>query len=242
MPVLLFVHIASAVIALIAGILSMVLRKGSGSHAVAGNTFFLSMLTMTSSAVYLALLYKLNLMNAVAGSLTFYLVLTSWYAAKRRVSDVTRFDSISMLFVFLVAATGIVGGFAAVNGPKGTLHGMPSPIYFVFGTIALLFALSDVRLHRRGALIGKQRIVRHLWRMGLAFTIAALSFYPGQARQFSQELRETNLLFIPLVFAVGMTLFYLVRVRFAKAFNVRRRQPEVGVPADARVAVATRAH
>jgi len=81
---LLLLHICAAVVALLAGFLTMSLRKGSGWHGAAGNIFFISMLIMSSSAAYLAAFLKPNMLNMVVGLLTFYLVATGWWAAKRR--------------------------------------------------------------------------------------------------------------------------------------------------------------
>src|ERR1700754_4971441 len=81
---LLLLHICCATIGLLSGFLSMALRKGSSPHRIAGNMFFVSMLLMSSSAVYMAAFLKPNMINVIAGLLTFYLVGTGWWAGKRR--------------------------------------------------------------------------------------------------------------------------------------------------------------
>ena len=85
-------------------------------------------------------------------------------------------------------------------------------MYFTFGIIALIHALFDVRMLVRGGVAGAQRMGRHVWRMCFAFLIALISFYPGQARLFSPEIRKTNLLYIPLILVLGSTLMWLSRM------------------------------
>ncbi|MEK6373887.1 MAG: hypothetical protein AABO58_14470 [Acidobacteriota bacterium] len=105
---------------------------------------------------------------------------------------------------------------------EGLERGMPAALYFVFGSIALLFAASDVRMIRRGGVVGAKRIARHLWRMCFALLITTISFYPGQARLFSAALRATNLLFVPHVLLIGSMIFWMVRVRRSNVGNAKR--------------------
>ena len=193
----LILHVCGAMIALIAGTLAMIFRKGSGRHGAAGVVFFIAMVCMSSSAVLLALFHKPNRLNLVAGMLTFYLVTTAWVAAKRRSGKPGTFDVIAVLIVLVAGIAGWTGG----TGGR------------IFGSIALLFAVADVRTFLRGGVDATKRIARHLWRMCLAFLIAALSFYPGQARLFPKAWRDTNLLILPVLVLAGATIFWLVRVR-----------------------------
>jgi hypothetical protein len=49
--------------------------------------------------------------------------------------------------------------------------------------------------------------------MGLAFLIAALSFYPGQARLFPDWLRDTRLLMVPHLLLLGSIVLWRLRLR-----------------------------
>jgi uncharacterized membrane protein len=53
---LLVLHIAAGIIGILSGTAAMSFRKGSRRHALAGQVFVIAMLTMASSAVYLAIL------------------------------------------------------------------------------------------------------------------------------------------------------------------------------------------
>lgn len=213
---LLFVHVTAATVGLLSGFAAMTFRKGSGLHSAAGTVFFVSMLIMSSTAAYIAAFLRPNELNVTAGLLTFYLVGTGRAAIRRRSGGTNQFDLVALLFVVAVGTFAMRSGLQAASSATHTLNGVPPVGYFIFGAIALLFAVADVRMLVRGGYTGTQRIVRHLWRMGLALVIATLSFYPGQARLFPKWLRATNLLSVPLVVVIGALIFWLVRMRGRK--------------------------
>jgi hypothetical protein len=104
----------------------------------------------------------------------------------------------------------------------------PTAAYFVFGSIAALAAALDLRLILRHGVFGVQRITRHIWRMCVALLIAAFSFFLGQQQVFPASVRGSPLLLVPEIAVLGAMIFWLVRVRFNKAFsraNNARTQP-----------------
>lgn len=223
---LLLVHICAATIGLISGYMAMILRKGSGPHGAAGTVFFVSMVTMSTTAVYIATFLRPIMINVVAGLLALYLVVTGRRAARQREGGTGIFDLVALLYILGVGVGGWTYGLSMVNASAAARHGVPSAIYCVFGTVALLCAASDVRMLRRGSLAGAQRIGRHLWRMCLALLLASFSLYPGQARLFPIWLRETKLLFVPHILLFGSMIFWNVRIRRRK----RLQQEKAIVP------------
>jgi len=220
---LILIHVCGAAVGLLSGYLAMFLRKGSGLHGAAGTAFFVSMLSMSSSAAFIAGFMRPNKANFLVAVLTFYLVSTAWLAARRRDGRPGLFDRLAFLVVLVDGFAGLLWGMQAAGSPKGLKDGMPAALYFMFGTIALLHASSDVRMIRRGGAAGAKRIVRHLWRMSFALLITTASFFPGQARLFSVALRKSSLPYIPHVLLIGMILFWLIRMSRAK----RRSRPAV---------------
>lgn len=211
MSTMLLIHICAATIAMLAGAFAVFFRKGSSWHAAAGTVFFVSMLAMTSSGFYVAAFVKLNRLNVMMSILTFYLVATAWMAAKRRVAKVGIVDWLALLIVLGDAIRGITWGIGVAGRGSST-----AVVYFVFGSIALLCAVGDVRMIARGGYTGPKRIARHLWRMCFAFWIALMSFYPGQAKLFPESWRKTNLLMMPalvLIVYMFVSLFRTVRSR-----------------------------
>jgi hypothetical protein len=205
---LLLVHVVSATIGLLSGSLAMFHRKGSGGHGAAGTIFSLSMITMGSTGAFISAFLRPIAINVIAGLLVVYLVSTAWRAAKHRAETTTLFDHVALFASLAIGSAGIICG-AIANAAGGRLHGIPPLIYFVFGTVALLCAASDALVLRRGS---ANRMSRHVWRICLAFSIALLSFYPGQAKLFPMWLRETRLLFVPHVLLLGSMLFHGYRV------------------------------
>src|SRR5437763_981410 len=177
---LLLLHICSAVVGLLAGFMAMAFRKGSGLHAAAGNIFFVAMLNMSGAGVYMAAFIRPNNGNVMGGALLFYLVSTAWMAARRKERETGMFDWSALLVALAISAAGATWGFQAAHSHTGLKDPYPPSLYFIFASIALLFAASDVRLIVRGGVSGGKRIARHLVRMSLSLLFATFSLYPGQ--------------------------------------------------------------
>jgi hypothetical protein len=226
-------HICGATIGLLSGAFAMVFRKGSGRHGAAGTVFVIAMLCMSSSAVYIATFMHPIMINVVAGTLTFYLVATGWWAAKRPDGGVSVFDLGGLLLTLANGMAAFTVGIGAMQHKFGT-SGVPVAMFFVFGTVALLFAVSDFRMLVRGGVFGAKRIARHLWRMCLALLVTTASFYPGQAKLFPKWLRATSLPYIPHVLLIGAMIFWLYRVgrrkrvQNSKVITVRQADGVVG--------------
>ena len=228
-PVLLL-HICGAVIGLLSGTMAMFFRKGSGLHGAAGNVFFISMMCMSSTGAYVAAFDRPNKANFVVAVLTFYLVTTAWMAARRREAKPSLFDRIAFLVVLTDGIAGIIWGLQAASSPRGLKDGMPAAIYFIFGTIALLFAKADFRMIRGGGVAGAKRIARHLVRMTVSLLITLMSLYPGQAKLFPGWFRATNLMFVPHVLLIGSMLFWTIRMRRRMKAERAKRSPEGTMP------------
>jgi hypothetical protein len=212
-------HVCCATVALLSGFLAMTFRKGSGLHGAAGTVFTVSLLIASGAGAIMAAFLNPNAGNVMGSTLTFYLVATAWVAIKRKDGKPGLFDRCALLFVLAIAAIGATWAFEAARSLARSKDGYPPAMFFVFGSIAILFAVSDVRVLVRGGVFGAKRIARHLWRMCLALLFALASFYPGQAKFFSKALRATNLLYVPHVLLAGAMLLWLYRV------SVRKRMP-----------------
>jgi uncharacterized membrane protein len=209
---LVLIHISGAVVGMISGALSMIFRKGSGLHRAAGTVFFVSMLSMSAAAVYLAIFTKPNAGNAIGAVLTFYLVATGWMAARRRDGKTNGLDVLALLIVALVVAADSMFAYQAATSRSGMKYGYRPALYIIFGSIAFLFAVSDVRMIARGGVFGARRIARHLWRMCLAFLFALLSFYPTRARLFPAWVNDSNIMFVPHILLVASMTFWMFRM------------------------------
>ena len=215
---ILIIHISAGLLGLLSGAAAMSFRKGSHRHRMAGNVFFISMLTMAAAATYLAFM-KHQMHNVFGGVLTFYLVTTAWVTARRRDGETGIFDWVALLFALAVGAAMVTFGIEAANSPTGPKDGIPVGMYFFLGSVALLAAAGDVRMLVRGGLFGAHRIARHLWRMCFGLFIATGSFFIGQQQVFPAFLRKTKVLFLPAILPLILMIFWLFRVRFTNAYK-----------------------
>jgi hypothetical protein len=216
-PILIF-HICSGIAGFLAGAAAISFRKGSRRHALAGNVFVISMMSLAVSGIYLAVV-KHEPGNILGGALTFYLVATSWMTAKRRDKETGLLDWGALLVALALAAVTATLGFEAATSPTGLKFQYPAGPYFLLGSVALLSAVGDVRMLVLGGISGTPRIARHLWRMCFAFFIASASIFLARQQLFPAVLRKTGALvllsFLPLI----LMIFWLVRIRFANGYT-----------------------
>ncbi len=223
-------HVVAASLALASGFAALAFRKGSPLHARAGTVFFISLLAMAGSGAIVALAMP-ERGTAAVGILSCYLVATSWATARRRSGEAAAFELIAMVVAIGCAAAFLTIGLIGLSRPDGRLDELPAAFHFPFAFIAALAAALDLNFILRARLTGQQRIARHVWRMCTALLMAAFSFFLGQADKLPDIVRQMSLNFIPPVVVVVVMLFWIVRLRFAKAFPRGRRHLRENAPA-----------
>jgi len=185
------------------------------------------MLSMSGAAVYMTVTDPHGVpINAMMGAFTFYLVVTAWLTARRRRAQTGVVDWLAFAGAVAIAVGLARYGFIAAGRETGSLNGAPAVVYFTFGAIAALAAVSDVRMIRRGGVTGTPRLIRHLWRMCTALFIAAGSFFLGQPQFFPAAIRNTGILAVPTLIVIVALGYWLFRLN-AKAWapSARRRRP-----------------
>jgi hypothetical protein len=227
---LLIIHISGALVGLVSGWSAIFLRKGSRWHGVTGNVFFVSILTMCASAVTIAVM-KQQTANIIAGVLTSYLVATAWSTARSREGRTSNFEWGAMAVAFALSITTLTLGWQAAQSANRS--DVPLPVYFIFGSVALLAAAGDARMLRRGGVAGGPRVARHLWRMCTTLLIATSSALSGNRTHiFPEGIRNAHLFGIPvLTLPVFLTpilmIYWLVRVRFVKNYRRKLAAPNI---------------
>jgi hypothetical protein len=228
---LLFLHICGGVVGLLSGFVAMSFRKGSRGHRTAGDVFVLSMIVMGACEFPLALM-KHDMNNLFGGILTIYLVATAWLTARRRENDKRSgvFEWGGFLFALAVGSLSLFHGWQKATARMAD-DGTPTFMSFFLGSIIVLAAVGDLRVIFRG-ISGRRRITRHLWRMCLGWFFASGSFFLGpnnrplrllrsiglRQQVFAVLLRQEVLLclaILPLLFLI----FWMIRIRFAKAYS-----------------------
>jgi hypothetical protein len=218
---LILLHILAGTIGLASGAIALCARKGAPLHRMAGMSFVYSMLIMSAVGAGLASMTHRGLggellapqrLSVVAGVLTFYLVATSLLTVRRRAPGPNWIDLLAMLLALTVGVASVTFAIEALNRPTEALNGESAAPGFVFGAVALLAALGDMRMMRAGGIQGAHRIARHLWRMCFGLFIAAFSFFIGQAKVFPEPIRILPLLATPVLLVLVLMLYWLVRV------------------------------
>ena len=224
-------HIFAGTSGLLSGTAAMSFRKGSPRHALAGKIFVASMFTMAVLAVYLAIgRHEPN--NIGGGIETFYLVGTGWLTAKRRDGETSGFDWVVLLIPLTLGAITWMNGIKIVSSGATSQDGVPVGMTFFMGSVMLLAAAGDIRMLVGGGVAGTKRIARHLWRMCFGLFIAAGSFFLGPSNRplrllstvgigqhLSPALFGTPLYLILSVLPLILLIFWLIRVRFANAYQ-----------------------
>lgn len=235
--VVLFLHICGGTLGLVSGTAALCFRKGSPRHVLAGRIFTVSMLTMATAAVYVAVVRD-QPNNIGGGIVTFYLIGTAWLTARRRDGETSRWDWVALLIPLAIGILGWINGVDAARSPSGSKYGVPAGMHLFMGTVCLLAAVGDLRMLLRGGVLGAQRIARHLWRMCYGLFIASGSFFFGPSNRPLRLLSSvgigkylpaaffsTTLYMILTILPLVLLIFWLLRVRFARAFKGKSIQP-----------------
>lgn len=220
---MLWIHIAAGLAALLAGFVALSVRKGGDTHRACGRVFGYAMFVMTLSAAVIAGFLRPNPGNVLAASTTLYLAATGWLAARPGPHGARRRHIALAALGFAAAVYGAGLATVAFQTPGRSIGGIPAVAVGVFALVALLAAAADVRLLRGRRVDAAGRLLRHLWRMGLALWIATMSFFFGQADEFPRAVRETGILAVP-VLAVALTLLFWVVRQGLAARRARRRR------------------
>jgi hypothetical protein len=217
-PLVIF-HICCGSVGLLSGTLAMVFRKGSHKHVLAGKVFVASMLGLAATGAIVGYM-RSQTINLLMGSLTFYLVVTGWSAGRQRDGKLSAFDWGAAVAGLVIAAGMMVCGWQVAYRQADAEQGyLLAGLYFFWSSVALLSVAGDLRVLVRGSLLGTQRIVRHLWRMNVAFLIAALSFFLGQQKVMPASWRGSKWLFVPPLLVLVMLIYWVARVMFTKKYR-----------------------
>ena len=206
-------HVVAGLFALLSGAVALYALKGAKLHRRSGIIFVYAMLVMASTGTVMSIVH-LNVGNVMAGTLTLYLVFTALLTVRRPALEFRRIDAVAMLAALAVGLGATTLGVAAARSATGTMHGIPPPVYFMFGTVALLAAFGDLRVMRGWRTQGGFRIKRHLWRMCFALFIATASFFLGPSQRLPAFLRGSPLRPIPVLLVLLVMFFWLARVSF----------------------------
>ena len=224
------VHIIAGLSAIVAGAVALSAAKGGELHRKSGMVFVATMAVMASLGAYIAstkLHISFQKFNVMAGIFTVYLVATALLTVRPHAGK--RWMDFAALAVVLPIAAFSLGLAAIGLLGNAKFFWFPTVPAVIFGIVALLAAIGDIRMLRAGGLQGKHRIARHLWRMCVAMFIATGSFFMGQAKVFPEEIRILPILATPLILVLVTMFYWWARVLRGRRVP-RRTQPEASPP------------
>lgn len=208
-----YLHIGGGAVGLMSGAAALVFRKGARAHRSAGAVFVASMLIMSGIGAAVAPFLPERL-SILGGWMAFYLVATGWLTVWRPAGTAGRLEVVALLAaVGLVVLTAGLTRVAA-NDPSATVDGQPWQGLVLFGVVAPLAAIGDLRLLLSGGVTGARRLTRHLWRMCMALLIAATSYFLGQPDFLPGLIRGTGWVHVPPLAILLALVYWLVRVQW----------------------------
>ncbi|HXS22060.1 MAG TPA: hypothetical protein VN735_12570 [Steroidobacteraceae bacterium] len=221
-PLALVLHVTGGTVGLLAGTVAVLARKGARLHRVAGTVFFVSMLVMAGFADYLGLVLPDQLPNFFVGTFAIYLVATAWITVRHEEGTTGLAEKIACAIIlclclpFAMLSLELATGLKPFVRSAVPLEGPVRIALFAFTFFMALAAIGDVRLLWAGGIAGARRIGRHLWRMCLGLSMAAGSaFTNGLPRLLPHGVHlPLLLLFLPQFAALGLLVFWAIRVRF----------------------------
>jgi uncharacterized membrane protein len=209
------VHVVAGSLAVLAGALALLTKKGAKSHRQFGKVFLLSMIVMAIEGALIAYL-KPMMISVLAGVFTVYLVATGFAAVKTPAGKLSQFDYFAPILALGVAIAGSVYGVLALNHSTGLKDGFSADAYFFFAILATAAFALDIRMLVRRGISGAHRIARHLWRMCFALYIAVGSLFSQGAKVFPESVQASPLLGVPENIVFLLMLLWLVKVLFFK--------------------------
>ena len=210
MALILPIHVLAGMIALVVGYVALFAAKGAMLHKQGGKIFVCAMVVMGLGGALMAAIDPTGSpTNIVAGLVTVYLVITGMRTARRqwRPGPIDKATAV-MAFLFGLLAFGA--------GMGGRPDAAPS---FVFGIVAVIGGIGDVRAIRAGGIHGPRRIARHVWRMCLGMVVAAGSFFLGPRGRVPEIIYIPSLLPIPVLIPIVVMVVWIVRLRVKTSFR-----------------------
>ena len=209
MSPLIMLHVAGGSVALVSGLGAVIARKGSAQHKQCGYVFLCAMLLMavTAGIGSLALAKPFDVLSSL---MTCYLV-CSGATAFRLDHNKLHMKRLHFLFMLVAAlcVTGYVGlelntyytGMRATDAPVGA--------GYIFGLVLLVGLLGDLRVRLR-VLSGRQKRLRHIWRICLAFFLATANIFGVRPHLFPEWLQISGVLAILAFGPLFLMLYWQV--------------------------------
>lgn len=218
------VHMPAGTVALLAASVAVCTQKGSAGHRKAGNWFTVSMLIMLIAGFFAALM-KESAGDMLLGTVVIYTVFTAWLTAHRKIGETGFLEKAAITWIIAVA---IAASILSAGGSEGASLN----IYSFWAGFAVFCAVGDYRNLRKGGLIGVQRVIRHVWRIGFSLVWAALALTDKIIKAQGSNVKDMQVdqLFyivgIPTMSILTITTYWIANILYfsRKRFSQCARQ------------------
>jgi uncharacterized membrane protein len=161
-------HIASGSIALLAGLMAIVAKKGARLHRISGKVYFYAMCGVAASAFYLSVYKHIPFLFNI-GVMSFYFTYTGFRSVKNKKVIPDTMDKLVLFANLLASAVQLYMGFTG----GGVL-----PLFF--GTLGAFIGIQDTRLYffrAQDVPVNKKIwLIRHIGRMSGAYISTLTAF------------------------------------------------------------------
>jgi len=167
---LIYAHAALGGIALLAGSLAIIFKKGSKQHKRSGKLFFIAMLASASLAVIIALIPShLSPFLFAIGIFSLYLLLSGYRALKFKQ------EAHNLFLDQTISASMLLAGLLMILIPIVSQSKI-NIILTVFGSIGVFSAIRDLMLYQHPQRLKRQWLRLHLGNMLGAFIASLTAF------------------------------------------------------------------
>jgi uncharacterized membrane protein len=213
------IHVTFGGVAILAGFIGLLSKKGFLVHRMAGRVFVVSMLAMAIAGSFIAF-QKPEMITLLAGLFTIYLVISAIVTVRSTLLLHSWQGFVIAFCAFCIGLSGIYYGYQANISADNLYDGFPAAPYLFFGGLALLSAGLDLKIIVQKHISGAHKIARHAWRMCLALFIAAGSLFDGPGTtMFPDALQGSSLLLAPQGIVVLLLAYWLFRILYLRKFS-----------------------
>lgn len=167
---LLFIHIACGFTALSTAALALATKKGANFHRVVGKLFVVAMTGILFTAIPLSYLTK-NIFLFLIALFSYYFAISGYLYAKHRDGKASPAAWLASILILFIGIGMVIYANLRINN-----NDYPSIVLTIFGVLAIMNGISDIKTYYQRIAIGRVRLIKHLSAM-LAATIAAITAF-----------------------------------------------------------------
>lgn len=196
-----YIHAPLGGIALLAGGISLIVKKGNNVHKKSGKIFFFSMLFSAISALIISILpnHESSFLFSI-GLFSTYFLISGLRSIKFKGKEIQL--TIDKVIAYLITITGIVMILYPI-----VLYSKLNIILTVFGLVGIVFGLRDLKLFKDIQRLKKNWLKLHLGKMTGGYIAAVSAFFV-----VNQILPGIWNWFVPGIIGSGYITYWMIRL------------------------------